>query len=162
LGAGPLSYEMVEPFRHWRGRVEGVAVETSTQAQIDGWQPGKNGGETVPVQLEMDIRSAVPPWESGTLLEEARRVLATQEEGALIPARVVEAPWLQSLEPKGQDVSVILATEDGRTATIRGETVLSTFHVMGPGMDGGFTSEFRLQQCVVQYTWDGETATGML
>src|SRR5262249_29615772 len=83
LGAGPLSYELVEPFRHWRGHLDGVAVETSTQAQIDGWQPG-NGGAAVPVQLEMDIRSAVPPWEQGTLLEEAGRVLATQEEGHLV------------------------------------------------------------------------------
>jgi hypothetical protein len=24
------------------------------------------------------------------------------------------------------------------------------------------TGEFRLQQAIVQYTWDGETATGML
>jgi hypothetical protein len=248
LGAGPLSFELIEPFVHWRGRIDGLATETSTQAQMDGWMPGANGGEHDPVELDLDIRSAVPPWESGSLLEEAGRVLATQEEGALmggprfeqlfratgrlrvgdeerelnggglrirragvrrlarfrghvwqssvfpsgrafglclypprddgkptfnegylfegdgslIPARTVDAPWLRTLEPKGQDVSVTLETEDGKTATIRGETVLSTCHVMGPHSGGGFVSGFQLQQAIAQYTWDGETATGMI
>ena len=66
LGAGPMSFELVEPFVHWRLRVDGMAVETSTQAQIDGWMPGMGGGDEVPVELEVDIRSAAPPWESGT------------------------------------------------------------------------------------------------
>jgi hypothetical protein len=243
LGAGPLSFELVEPFVQWRMRVDGGAVETSTAAQIDGWMPG-GGGELVPIELDVDIRSAVPPWETGTLLEEAGRVLATQDEGdlmggpryeqlfratgrlrvgddehelqggglrirrrgirrlaqfrghawqstlfpsgrafgllvypprddgkptfneafvfegdgALIPARVVDAPWLRKLEPKGQDVTVVLETEDGTTTTINGETVLSTFHVMGPEVGGGFY----LQQAIVRYSWHGETATGML
>ena len=26
LGAGPLSFELVEPFRHWRMRLDGLAV----------------------------------------------------------------------------------------------------------------------------------------
>ena len=63
--------------RRWR-------TETSIQAQIDGWTPGASGGEPVAVELELDIRSAAPPWESGTLLEEAGHVLATQEEGDLM------------------------------------------------------------------------------
>src|SRR5205807_10516636 len=41
-------------------------------------------GEVVPIELEYDIRSAAPPWESGSLLEVAGRVLATQEEGDLM------------------------------------------------------------------------------
>jgi hypothetical protein len=253
LGAGPLAFELIEPFRHWRARLDGLAVETSVQAQIEGWTPGMSSGELVPVELDVEIRSAVPPWESGTLRQEVRHVLATQEEGYLmggprfeqlfratgqlrvgdeeheldggglrirrqgirrlaafrghvwqstvlpsgrafghcvypprtdgkptfnegflfegdgnlIPARVVEAPWLRKLEPKGQDVSVVLETDDGATTTIHGETVLSTFMVMGPHL-GSVTamdeqsSSFNLQQAVVRYTWDGETATGML
>jgi hypothetical protein len=250
LGAGPLSFEMIEPFRHWVARVDGMAVETSSQAQIEGWQPGESTGDLVPVQLDLDIRSAVPPWESGTLLEEARHVLATQEEGALmggprfeqlfrstgtlrvgdaeypvdggglriqrqgvrrlaafrghvwqstvfpsgrafghcvypprtdgkptfnegflfegdgalIPARVVDAPWLADLAPKGQDATVTLETEDGRTATIQGETAMSTCMVMKSNIGGGAVGQelFRLQQAIVDYTWDGERATGML
>ncbi len=244
LGAGALSFELMEPFRHWRGRVEGTAVATSIQAQIDGWMPGSSRGELVPVELDLEIRSVVPPWESGTLLEEARHVLATQEEGALmggprfeqlfraagclrvgdevheidggglrirrqgvrrlaafrghvwqsavfpsgrafglcvypprtdgkptfnegyvfegdgklIPARVVEAPWLQVVEPKGQDASVVLESEHG-TIRIQGETILSTCHVMGPPM---IRQRFSLQQAIARYTFDGETANGML
>ena len=85
LGAGPLSFELIEPFRHWRGASSTAwPTETTTEAQIDGWQAGQSTGETVPVELECEIRSAVPPWESGTLLEEAGYVLAHQEEGDLM------------------------------------------------------------------------------
>ena len=44
LGAGPLSFELIEPFVHWRARIDGTARETSTQAQIDGWTPGQTRG----------------------------------------------------------------------------------------------------------------------
>ena len=36
-------------------------------------------------------------------------------DGDLVPARVVEAPWLRTLTPQGEDVSCVLETEDGRT-----------------------------------------------
>ena len=76
---------------------------------------------------------------------------------------MTDAPWLETLAPKGQDVSVTLETEDGRTATIEGETALSTFHVMNASAGAaGMVGDFRLQQAIVQYTWDGERATGML
>src|SRR5262249_3754074 len=85
LGAGPLSFELVEPFRHWRLRVDGEAGQTNVQAQIDGAdEPGGAKGGLVPVELDLELRSAVPPAEWGTLLEEAGRVLATQEEGDLM------------------------------------------------------------------------------
>ncbi|WP_041254357.1 hypothetical protein [Frankia sp. EAN1pec] len=246
LGAGPLSFELVEPYRHWKMHLEGPAVVTSAEDQIGGWKRGVTGGPTVEVRLELDIRPAVPPWESGTLLEEADRVLATQEEGdlmggprfeqlsrvtgrlqvddevhelnggglrirragvrrlatfrghvwqsalfpsgrafglclyppradgkptfnegflfegdgALIPAWVVDAPWLRELRPTGEDVSVTLETEDGRTTTIHGESLLSTFAVMGA--DIGSPQRLNLQQAIARYTWDGETANGMM
>jgi hypothetical protein len=83
LGAGPMQFEIVEPFRHWRARVEGTARQTTVDAQMGGWFPGGDG-EDIPAVVELDIRSAVPPWEVGTLLDEAGRVLATQEEGDLM------------------------------------------------------------------------------
>jgi hypothetical protein len=83
LGAGPMSFEMVEPFRHWRARVDGTARQTTVDAQMNGWFPGGEGDD-VAVSIELDMHSAVPPWEVGTLLEEAGRVLATQEEGDLM------------------------------------------------------------------------------
>jgi hypothetical protein len=83
LGAGPMSFELVDPFRHWRARVDGIARQTTVAAQMGGWFPGGDGDD-VPVTIELDLRSAVPPWEVGTLLEEAGTVLATQEEGDLM------------------------------------------------------------------------------
>jgi len=252
LGAGPLSFELIEPFRHWRVRLDGMAGQTSIQAQIAGSMPGQSSGEPVAVELDLDVRSAAPPWESGSLLEEAGRVLATQEEGdlmggprfeqlfrttgqlrvgddvhqidggglrirrqgvrrmaafrghvwqstvfpsgrafglclypprtdgkptfnegylfegdgKLIPARVVDAPWLRDLAPKGQDASVVLETEDGTTASITGETIVSTCMVMGgaalAAMGQPNAGGFQLQQAIARYTWDGETANGML
>jgi hypothetical protein len=241
LGAGPLSFELVEPFRHWRVRLDGTAIQTTVEAQITGTPSADE--LRVPVQLELDVKSAAPPWKNGTMSAEAARVLSdsTEErdlmgdlggfryeqlfrttgrfrgrdqtrkvrggglrirrqgirrltrqwghcwqsaifpsgrgfgyiaypprwdgkptynegyvfdgEGALIPAGVTQAPWLQSMQPSGQDVSVVLETERG-TTTIRGETALSNFSAI---MD--FTI---LQQAVVRYTWEGETANGML
>ena len=82
LGAGPLSFELIEPFRHWRLRLAGDAMETTVVAQMAGQRP--EGVARVPVELELDIRSAVPPWENGALVPEAARVLEEQEEGALM------------------------------------------------------------------------------
>jgi hypothetical protein len=242
LGAGSLSFELVDPFVHWRMRIDGTVAMSSVDAQIGGLFPGQ--GERVPIQAEIDLHSAAPPWMNGALLPEAKHILDTQEEGALmghpwrfeqlcrssgfvrvgdeehriegggnrvrrqgirsvaqlwghawqaatfpsgrgfayitypprqdgkptlneghvflgdgalVPARVIDPPWLQSLEPSGQDVSFGLETDQG-TFEVRGETMLSTFMVMPPEILGGL----ELQQAIVRYTWDGETAPGML
>jgi hypothetical protein len=82
LGAGALSFELIEPFRHWKMRIDGPAVESTVEDQIAGRPP--DPASTLPVLAEIDIVSAVPPWENGALLPEARRVLDEQDEGALI------------------------------------------------------------------------------
>ena len=79
-------------------------------------------------------------------------------DGDLIPARVVQAPWLRTLSPAGEEVACVLETEDGRTERIGGETAVSSFMVMPPEVGGGM----QLQQAIVRYTWDGEAANGML
>ena len=243
LGAGPLSFELVEPFKHWRMRLRGSAVATRVENQIAGQRP--TAGERVPVALELELRSAAPPWENGALRPEAARVLEEQEEGALmggprfeqlfrargtfsvdgkeypfqggglrirrqgirriarfwghawqstvfpsgrafghllypprddgkatynegfvfdgdgglVPARVVDAPWLRRMQPRGEDVSVVLETQRG-TLRIGGVTQLAAFHAI-PVTDAGAAFPI-LQQCIVRYTWDGESAMGML
>ena len=241
LGAGALSFELVEPFRHLRLRVHGEARATSAVAQIGGTL---QGDERAPIELDIDLRPAVPPWMNGALLDDAKRVLDTQEEGdlmghpwrfeqlcratgslrigaetwaidgganrvrrqsirrlakfrghawqaalfpsgrgfgyiaypprtdgrdtynegyvfdgdgALIPARVREAPWLTALVPNGDDVSCVLETAKG-SVRIEGRSAASTFMVMPPDVGGGM----QLQQAIVRYDWDGETAVGML
>jgi hypothetical protein len=76
----------------------------------------------------------------------------------LVPARAVDPPWLSSLAASGQDVSFGLETVDGVTHEIRGTTELSTFMVMPKELAGGL----QLQQAICRYTWDGETAPGMI
>ena len=77
-------------------------------------------------------------------------------DGDLVPARVVEAPWLRSLEPNGEDVSVVLETDRGTTA-IAAKYIITTFSAI-PGPPGTPI----LQQAIVRYTLDGESANGMM
>lgn len=243
LGAGPLSFELKQPFGHLTMRVRGEAVPTSVDDQIGGALQGQ--GDPVPIEIDVDLRPAVPPFMNGALLPEALHILDTQEEGdlmghpwrfeqlcratgqlriagethaingaanrirrqsirrlakfrghawqaalfpsgrgfgyiayppradgkdtynegyvfegdgRLVPARVVSAPWLETLTPTGEDVSCVLETVDGRTVEVAGETTASTFMVMPPDVGEGL----RLQQTIARYRWDGETAGGML
>jgi hypothetical protein len=82
LGAGPLSFEMVEPFGLWRLRIDGEVHTTAVDAQIGGQFPGE--GELVPISASIDITAAAPPWMNGALRPEALYVLEHQEEGALM------------------------------------------------------------------------------
>ena len=66
LGAGPLSFEMVEPFGRWQMRIDGEVHATDVEAQIGGQFPGE--GELVPITAEIDLHGAVPPWMNGALL----------------------------------------------------------------------------------------------
>jgi prepilin-type processing-associated H-X9-DG protein len=243
LGAGPLAFELVEPFRRWRMHLDGTAVDTTVRDQIDALRSRGEPAARVDVQVELEMEHVVPPWEQGALREEARHVLEHQEEGALmggprfeqlfratgtvrigddvrelrggglrirrqgirrmarfwghawqstvfpsgrafgyityperedgkptynegylfegdgalIPARVVKAPWLRTVEPAGEDVSVVFETAQG-TVTIAAESVMSTFHGMVPEDGVGLV----LQQGIVRYTWDGESANGMM
>ncbi|MGN6474676.1 MAG: DUF7064 domain-containing protein [Mycobacteriales bacterium] len=88
LGAGPLRLEIVEPYAHLRITVDGVAQAMTVYDQMKGFFPGQTGGDEVPVRAEIDLRPCVPPWENGTMSEEAHRVLAEQDEGGL-----VGIPW---------------------------------------------------------------------
>ena len=89
-------------------------------------------------------------------------------DGTLVPATVVQAPWLTSIEPLGQDVSLVLRTARGLTE-IKGETVIATFdihHKDATFSAAALLAEHRdfpaLQQAGVRYTWDGEVAYGMI
>jgi hypothetical protein len=89
-------------------------------------------------------------------------------EGALIPARAVQAPWLTKLQDVGEDVSLILETADG-VEHIEGETVFST-HDVHHNDDTFSVREMKkenpnfpaLQQAGVRYRWNGEQTYGML
>ncbi|WP_280828089.1 hypothetical protein [Mycobacterium sp. OTB74] len=89
-------------------------------------------------------------------------------DGPLIPARVVQAPWLTRLQALGEDVSLVLETADG-TVHIEGETVFSTHDIHHDddsysvhAMRQEMPSFPALQQAGVRYRWDGEETYGML
>jgi hypothetical protein len=71
-------------------------------------------------------------------------------------ARSRNAPFLRKVMAEGDDVSLVLDYAGG-TAAISGETLLSTFHIGNPGVNG-----MNNQQGTVRYTWDSQTAFGMI
>jgi len=240
LGAGPLAFRCVEPFRTWTATFNGTAAQTSTQALIAAEPPGPR----VEIDFQVTATMAVPPWIQGSLLPEAAERLTTSVEGdlmggpryeqlfraqgtlrvdgeqhvftgsglrirrqgirrlggfwghcwqsalfpsgrafgyiaypprpdgeptfnegylfdgdgPLIPARVVQAPWLTRLVPDGEDVSVVFETSRGQTR-IEGTTAMSTFDLYKRPDRPDFPV---LYQGGVRYRWDGEQSYGML
>lgn len=78
------------------------------------------------------------------------------QDGKMHPARVVKIPWLRRIVGEGDDVSLELESDLGITK-IQGVTALSTFRVGNPDIGG-----LNLQQGGVRYTWDDQTAYGMI
>lgn len=78
-------------------------------------------------------------------------------DGALVPATIVDAPWLRRLAPSGEDVSFTLRTASG-DVRVAGETLLSAC------LPGGLSPEFppALHQSCVTYRLDGEETVGMM
>ena len=93
-----------------------------------------------------------PPREDGTALNEGYIF----QDGKMHPARAVKIPWLRRIVGAGDDVSLELESDLGITR-IAGETTLSTFRVGNPDIGG-----LNLHQGGVRYTWDGQTAYGMI
>jgi hypothetical protein len=77
-------------------------------------------------------------------------------DGKLIPARIVKAPFLRRIVAQGDDVSVELESELG-ISRITGITALSTFRIGNPDIGG-----LNLQQSGALFTWDGNSAYGMV
>lgn len=81
------------------------------------------------------------------------------DRGEVLPARVVDTPWLTDTRPEGEDVSFTLRTSRGEFR-IESETVLSTF---SPERDVGEGKTFpTLQQGIVRCRWGDENAYGMI
>lgn len=74
--------------------------------------------------------------------------------GELVPAMLVEAPWMTDFVPLGGKVPLVLESERG-TATIAAETFVSLVHRQLPDFPP-------VHQGCVQYMWDGEVAYGMI
>jgi hypothetical protein len=250
LGAGPLHFRCVEPFRRWALAFDGKAVRTSAADLM----AGTRAGPLVDLAFEVEATMAVPPWVQGRLLGDAAARLASSVEGGfmggpryeqlfraagavrvggeehalagtglrirrqgvrklegfwghcwqsalfpsgrafgyiaypprpdgaptfnegflfdgdgdLVPARVVEAPWLTRLQALDEEVPVVLESERGR-ARIEGRTVVSSFDIAHD--DPSFSTRAltrsmpafpAVYQGGARYRWDGEEAVGMI
>jgi hypothetical protein len=75
-------------------------------------------------------------------------------DGELVPATLVDAPWMTTFVPHGGAVPCVLESDLG-TTKIEGETFLGVMHRHIPDFPP-------LHQGGVKYTWDGEDAYGMI
>ncbi|HLX88254.1 MAG TPA: hypothetical protein VKR22_07355, partial [Acidimicrobiales bacterium] len=99
----------------------------------------------------------------GVLTFPERPELGAYNEGyvlqgaTLVPATIVDAPWLRRFTDFGEAVSFTLRTADG-DIRVEGETVLAAC------MPGGLSPEFppALHQACVRYRMDGEETFGMM
>jgi hypothetical protein len=81
LGAGPLSFQCVEPFQRWNVSFKGQAEAMTTEAQMHGALPSDSGdGAMVDVEFELETSMAVPPWIQGTMSTDAAKILNASEE----------------------------------------------------------------------------------
>ena len=78
------------------------------------------------------------------------------QDGRLVPAKVIEAKFLARLAPDGEDVSLVVESEFGQTR-ISGKTAFTTYTLNVKEMGG-----LNLHQGGALYSWDGQTAYGMI
>jgi hypothetical protein len=80
-------------------------------------------------------------------------------DGPLIPAKAVESPWMRKFHTGGEDVPLVLETEDGRQFSVSGTTFVNTRSQGHSVLPATFPL---VQQAHARYNWDGEEATGMI
>lgn len=80
LGAGPLRFECLEPFRRWTMHFDGEAEQSTSAAQMAGGV----GGTKVPLSFHIQAEMAAPPWLMGGMTPEAARLMRSATEGSLM------------------------------------------------------------------------------
>jgi hypothetical protein len=81
------------------------------------------------------------------------------QDGQVIPAQVVDTPWIKIAQASGEHFSIGLRTSNG-DIRIEGETSMSVLFPKRE-MQGG-SSFPPLQQGIARYSWDGDSAYGMI
>jgi hypothetical protein len=79
-------------------------------------------------------------------------------DGALIPARAVQIPWMTKLYSGGEQVPLVLETSKGLIA-IEGTTFVNCRSLGASVLPASFPV---VQQAHARYHWDGEDACGMI
>jgi hypothetical protein len=241
IGAGPLKFRCIEPFRRWTMTYDGLALDGDVSEQINGIY-GAHGSK--PIKLHVDMTMVTPAWVQQTSLDTSTmtqlerdnaaamglgyrfehhlRAVGTYEidgktyefngvgtrihrqsirrlegffghcwlsavfpngdafgslayppregsdgtyayndavifkDGRLYPARIVQAPFLRRITPKGEEFMLELESELGRTV-IEGTTALNTFRVGNPDIGG-----LNMHQGGALFRWGDQKAYGMV
>ena len=93
-----------------------------------------------------------PPAEDGSTYNEGYVYI----DGTMYPAVATKIPWLDELIPEGEDVSLELEY-DGKRVSISAVGCLNSYKAGLAEMPG-----FALNQGSAKYTWDGQSAYGMV
>jgi hypothetical protein len=82
-GAGPARFHCVEPFKLWNGTFMGQAPQITAQDLIDNKSPQERN--FTPVECNLELIMAVPPWVPGALLPEAAKALGGEQGDMMSP-----------------------------------------------------------------------------
>jgi hypothetical protein len=86
LGAGPLSFHCIEPFRHWKVLYDGTIASGSVAELIAGtFDPGRQ----VPFKLEFDLDLVTPAW----VMDNTPEKLAKMSPADRLEAEYMGAGW---------------------------------------------------------------------
>ena len=243
-GAGPLRFDLIEPFSRLHLTFDGKLVETTLKDQIDGTgQAAVNPPAdtvlpgTASVKLDLEISGLAPPWFQGSFggkdyvpgehrFEQLHRVKgaitvkgersefsggglrihrkganrtphgdffghvwhsaffpsgrafgfihyyprpdgspkfcegwAIEEDGKMVPAEILDRPWLQSSQVHDDTFSFVIRTAKGESRV----EACSHASVFAPERETGLGATFPiLQQGIGFFRWGGEEAFGMI
>jgi hypothetical protein len=74
LGAGPLEFRCIEPFRVWTATFDGTAMQTSTADSMRG----SSDGPRAKMQFHIEATMPVPPWTTGEPSTEAAKLASSE------------------------------------------------------------------------------------
>jgi hypothetical protein len=79
-GAGALRFQCIEPFRRWTVEFDGLAMQSTTDAEI----AGARERTPVPLAFRFEAEMAAPPWLMGGMTEEAARQMKAGDGSELM------------------------------------------------------------------------------
>jgi len=81
--SGNVKFQLLEPFKRWQASFDGEIPETTAANLIKGIKPENTNK---PVQFDIEMNMAAPPWVPGSLLEQGNKVMEG-EQGEFISPR---------------------------------------------------------------------------
>jgi len=104
--AGGLRLECIEPFRRWAMEFDGIAMQSTTEAELRGARTR----DPVPLAFRFEAEMAAPPWLMGGMTEAAARQMKAGDGSALMGGvRYEQLCWVKGT-----------VTLDGRERAVEG------------------------------------------